>query len=108
MVGKAVTLCNVFRWTRGTGPRSHRVLIVRVSNGSIEDRRDIFPQMKTRKRPSFGKDKRRKHHHWQVTLFYKDGERFSRTYTVHAKAAGFAERQRKSPVVKMARVIEVS
>ena len=67
-----------------------------------------IPQMKIRKRTSFAKDSRRKHHHWQVTLFYKDGERFSRTYTVHAKAAGFAERQRKSPVVKMARVIEIS
>jgi hypothetical protein len=64
--------------------------------------------MKIRKRPSFGKDKRRKHHHWQVTVFYKDGERFARVYTDQAKAAGFAERQRKSPVVKMARVIEIS
>ena len=64
--------------------------------------------MKARKRTSFKQDARRKHHHWQVTVFYKDGERFARTYTVRAKAAGFAERQRKSPVVKMARVIEVS
>ena len=64
--------------------------------------------MKSRKHTSFGKDKRRKHHHWQVTVFYKDGERFARTYTVRAKADGFAERQRKSPVVKMARVLEVS
>jgi hypothetical protein len=64
--------------------------------------------MKIRKRPSFAKDKRRKHHHWQVTVFYKDGERFSRTYTVHAKADKFAERSKKSPFVKMARVIEIS
>jgi hypothetical protein len=64
--------------------------------------------MKTRKRPAFSKDARRKHHHWQVTVFYNDGERFARTYTVHAKAAAFAERQKKSPVVKMARVIQVS
>jgi hypothetical protein len=64
--------------------------------------------MKVRKRTSYKTDKRRKHHHWQVTVFYKDGERFARTYTVHAKAAGFADRQRKSPVVKMARVIEIS
>ena len=41
-------------------------------------------------------------------MFYKDGERFSRTYTVQAKAVGFAERQKKSPVVKTARVIRVS
>ena len=64
--------------------------------------------MKIRKPTTFGKDKRRKHHHWQVTVFYKYGERFARTYTVRAKAAGFAERQKKSPVVKMARVIEIS
>jgi hypothetical protein len=64
--------------------------------------------MRIRKFTSFEKDSRRKHHHWQVTLFYKDGERFARTYTVHAKATAFAERQKKSPVVKMARVIEVS
>jgi hypothetical protein len=64
--------------------------------------------MKIRKRPSFAKDKRRKHHYWQVTVFYKDGERFARTYTVHAKAAGFAGRQKKSLVVKTARVTQVS
>jgi hypothetical protein len=64
--------------------------------------------MKIRKRPSFGKDARRKHHHRQVTLFYKDGERFARTYTDYEKAAGFAERHKKSPFVKMARVIQVS
>jgi hypothetical protein len=79
-----------------------------VSNVSFVGKRDIFPQMKLRKRTSFRKDARRKHHHWQVTLFYKDGERFVRVYTVHAKADNFAERQRKSPVVKMARVIQVS
>jgi hypothetical protein len=64
--------------------------------------------MKIMKRTSFKKDERRKHHHWQVTLYYKDGERFARTYTIQTKADKFAERQRKSPVVKMARVIQVS
>jgi hypothetical protein len=64
--------------------------------------------MKPRKFTSYKTDKRRKHHHWQVTVFYTDGERFARTYTVRAKADGFAERQRKSPVVKMARVLEIS
>ena len=43
-----------------------------------------------------------------MTLFYNDGERFARIYTDHEKAANFAERQKKSPVIKMARVIEVS
>jgi hypothetical protein len=64
--------------------------------------------MKIQKYATFGKDGRRKHHHWQVTLFYKDGETFARMYTDRDKAAGFAERQRKSPVVKTARVTLVS
>ena len=67
-----------------------------------------FRKMKSRKRKSFREDKRRKHHHWQVTLFYKDGEQFARTYTVQTKADGFAERQKKSPVVKMVRVTKIS
>ena len=64
--------------------------------------------MISRKRTAFGKDGRRKHHHWQVTVFYKDGETFGRVYTNREKAAAFAERQKKSPVVKMARVTRVS
>ena len=63
---------------------------------------------KKRKRTALGKDKRRKHKHWQVTVFYKDGERFARVYTDQIKATKFAERQRKSPVVKSARVLQVS
>jgi len=61
-----------------------------------------------RQRTSFRKDQRRKHHHWEVTLFYPDGERFARTYTDRKKAEAFAERQRHSPVVHMARVKKVS
>ena len=53
------------------------------------------------------KDKRRKHHHFEAKIFYKDGDVFARRYTDREKAAAFAERQRKSPVVKMARVTEV-
>ena len=68
--------------------------------GKTELRRVSMPKMKTRKQPSFANDKRRKHHHWQVTVFYQDGERFARTYTDHKRAAGFADRQKKSPVVK--------
>jgi hypothetical protein len=64
--------------------------------------------MKVRKRTSYGKDGRRKHHHWQVTVFYKDGETFIRVYSDREKAAGFAQRQKKSPVVKMARVTQLS
>jgi hypothetical protein len=65
--------------------------------------------MKARRKPtSYGSDKRRKHHHWQVTIFYPDGEKFARVYTDHKKADVFADRQRKSPVVKMVRVTQVS
>jgi hypothetical protein len=65
--------------------------------------------MKVHRKPTtFGKDKRRKHRHWQVTVFYKDGETFGRVYTDREKAAGFAERQKKSPVVKMARITLLS
>ena len=64
--------------------------------------------MKKRRRTQFGKDKRRKHRHWQVTVFYHDGEKFARVYTDHDKAVKFAERQRKSPVVKLARVLQIS
>lgn len=53
------------------------------------------------------KDKRRKHRHWLATVFYRDGDRFARTYTDREKALAFAERQRKSPVVKMVRVAEI-
>jgi len=61
-----------------------------------------------REKKSFNADKRRKHHHWLVTVFYADGERFGRVYTDKDKAARFADRQRKSPVVKSARVAQVS
>jgi hypothetical protein len=62
---------------------------------------------KSKKNTIFGKDKRRKHRHWQVTVFYRDGERFARVYTDRAKATSFAQRQKKSPVVKTTRVVQV-
>ena len=61
-----------------------------------------------RKVTKFGTDKRRKHRHWLVTVFYADGERFGRVYTDKGKATRFADRQRKSPVVKSARVTQLS
>jgi hypothetical protein len=61
-----------------------------------------------RNRTKLGKDNRRKHKHWLATIFYRDGERFARTYTDREKANRFAERQRKSPVVRMARVTGIS
>jgi hypothetical protein len=60
-----------------------------------------------RERTKFGKDKRTKHQHWLAMIFYRDGERFALTYTDQKKAVASAERQRKSPVVKLARVTEV-
>ncbi len=61
-----------------------------------------------RDKTSFGKDRRRKHHHWLVSVYYADGEKFGRVYTDKDKADRFAERQRRSPVVKTARVTQVS
>lgn len=61
-----------------------------------------------RAKSTFGKDRRRKHHHWLVTVYYADGEKFGRVYTDKNKATRFAERQRRSPVVKSARVSQVS
>jgi hypothetical protein len=53
------------------------------------------------------RDRRRKHRHWQVTIYYKDGEKFARVYIDRERATRFAERQRRSPVVKSTRVVEV-
>jgi hypothetical protein len=64
--------------------------------------------MKRRKRSEFGKDKRRRHRHWQVTVFYEDGERFARVYIDKEKAQQFADRQKRSPVVRSARVAEIN
>lgn len=63
---------------------------------------------KPRQKSPFEKDRRRKHHHWLVTVYYADGEKFGRVYTDRDKASRFAERQRRSPVVKSARVSQVS
>ena len=62
----------------------------------------------SREKTSFSKDRRRKHHHWLVSVYYADGEKFGRVYTDKEKATRFAERQRRSPVVKTARVTQVS
>jgi hypothetical protein len=67
------------------------------------------PRPKSERRiTNFSTDKRRKHRHWLVTVFYADGERFGRVYTDRNKASHFAERQKKSPVVKSARVTQLS
>ena len=64
--------------------------------------------MQPKKLASFKQDGRRKYRHWQVKLFYTDGGTFGRTYTDRNKAVGFADRQKRSPLVKMARVSQIS
>ena len=56
----------------------------------------------------FRSDRRRKHRHWQVTVYYHDGEKFARVYIDRERATSFADRQKKSPVVKATRIIEVN
>ena len=56
----------------------------------------------------FGEDRRRKHLHWRVTVCYGDGETFARVYIDLEKARRFAERQKKSPVVKRTRITRLS
>jgi hypothetical protein len=36
------------------------------------------PSIRKRSESAFVGDRRRKHHHWKVTVYYKDGERFAR------------------------------
>jgi hypothetical protein len=62
---------------------------------------------KPKKGARASQDRRRKHQHWQVTLYYRDGERFARVYIDRERALRFAERQKKSPVVKSTRILEV-
>jgi hypothetical protein len=52
-------------------------------------------------------DGRRKHRHWEVSIVYHDGKKFARVYTDRARAERFAERQKKSPVVRSAKIREV-
>jgi len=53
------------------------------------------------------RDKRRKHRHWQVSIYYGEGEKFVRVYIDRSMAEQFAARQKKSPIVKSTRVTEV-
>ncbi len=46
----------------------------------------------------------RKHKHWRVTLIYSDNEIFGRVFIDREKAESYAARQKKSPVVKSARI----
>lgn len=62
---------------------------------------------KKTKEAKLGRDRRRKHLHWQATIYYMDGEKFARVYTDRERAARFADRQKHSPMVKSARVMQV-
>ena len=53
-------------------------------------------------------DKRRRHHHWRVTVTYPDGESFGRVYLDLEKAKKFAARQKRSPVVKSTHILQLS
>lgn len=56
----------------------------------------------------FSSDARRRHHHFIVTITYFDSGSFARVYTSLDKAQRFAERQKKSPVVKATRINKLS
>ena len=63
---------------------------------------------KTRGEDAFENDRRRRRHHWAVTIAYPDGEQFQRIYTDEGRARRFAARQEKSPVVEKATVRLIS
>lgn len=54
------------------------------------------------------RDRRRKHRHWEVSVYYHDGKRFARIYTDRRRAESFARRERRSPVVRSVRIREVN
>lgn len=60
------------------------------------------------KKTMFNGDRRRKHHHWQTTIYYSDGEKFARIYINQERAKRFAERQKKSPIVIRTRVTQIA
>jgi hypothetical protein len=64
--------------------------------------------MPKRRVANYRTDQRRKHHHWVVTVTYSDNERFERVYIDRERAARFAARQKKSPVVLKTRIRQLS
>jgi len=53
-------------------------------------------------------DKRRKYHHFLVTVIYSNSDSFGRVYSDLDKAQRFADRQKKSPAVKTAQIRKLS
>lgn len=54
------------------------------------------------------RDRRRRFHHWAVTVIYEDVDEFQRVYKDEARARGFAARQEESPVVETTKVRLIS
>jgi hypothetical protein len=89
-------------------PRSVGAIPARHRDVLSEFLIDWTSQMnRRRKHTKLGKDKRRKYHHYEAKIFYKDGEAFARRYTDRKRARAFAERQKKSPLVRRTRVAEI-
>jgi hypothetical protein len=80
---------------------------IRLKKKKASPAKKSKPKIKKRKVTTFSSDRRRKHRHWQVTVYYRDAEKFARIYTDRGRATRFAERQKKSPVVRSARVRQV-
>jgi hypothetical protein len=106
LIGEAFAECR-----RILGPKDFRRLFgaSHTKEKDIADRSAFLESTATKHatQPSF-EDFRREHRHWQVTVYYHDGEKFARVYTDRAKATRFADRKKKSPVVKLARVVQIS
>ena len=60
-------------------------LTFQYRDGHCDENSDEKEHEKRRK-ATFGKDRRRKHHHWLVRVYYADGEKFGRVYTDKDKA----------------------
>jgi len=84
-----------------------KIAIVRGERGVFLNVKKKTAKKTTKKSSRMQRDRRRRHRHWQVTVFYADGERFARVYIDRERARRFAERQKKSPVVKATRILEV-
>jgi hypothetical protein len=80
---------------------------LKTCDSALAERTSKVKKKKGKRSSRLRRDKRRKHRHWQVTVYYEDGERFARVYIDRERASRFAERQKKSPVVRATRILEV-
>jgi hypothetical protein len=80
---------------------------LKTCDSALAERTSKVKKKKGKRGSRLRRDKRRKHRHWQVTVYYEDGERFARVYIDRERASRFAERQKKSPVVRATRILEV-